>query len=291
MSEMDTAALRSAIESACSAVRTSIQAHLQKHQEQLQKAREAGDPPPERDNLPSATSSYWMRWACDEMREHKLPSWIRDEDVQSALDEDLVGPVMARLLELQEFAHLDGIPFEIGWSPKAALRKDVICCDHKVGKVKAVSKKRRLLWPREAGEVPDFELELSLPFFLLATEQEIERGLHELLAPCAYKLENNEPTLKKPDISSYSSTLGRYGVSTPREAQAVAHVLARPHVRHELAVFGYGPDGQGILFSPREGEDNLLALGDRVREGAKALEKLGIKVNASTGQLTPQTEA
>jgi hypothetical protein len=300
MSTMDTAGLRKAIESACGAVRTRITTEHQEHEEKVRKAMEAGDEPPDwdRQKHPSVSSDWWMRWAIDACKDQGLTFWLRDEDVQAALDEDLVGPALQRLLELQEFHHLDGIPLEIGWSPKAAVRKDVVSADNKVGKVKATSKKKRQMWPREAGNAPDFELELSLPFFLLGTEEEIERGLHDLLAHCAFKDDDDgTPTLKKPDISGFASTYGRYGIGTPREAQAVAHLVARPSLTRELNAFGYDPEsGQGLLFSPREPRDgNLLDLGGRSREsrqslGAKALERLGVSVGAN-GQLTPQTEA
>lgn len=296
---MDTASLRHALAVACGAVRT----HMRE-----QEQKEGGD------NRPDVNAPYWMRWACDAMRDQKIPAWVRDEDLVAALGEDLVGPVLQELLELQEFGHLDGIPFSIGWSPKACVRKDVVSVDNKVGKVKAVSKKRRLLWPAEAGDVPDFELELSLPYFLLATEDQIERGVHELLAACAFQGEDDEPTLRKADVQTYASTLGRYGISTAREAQAVAHAMAHPALSRQLAAFGFGEDGQGILFQAKEPQQNLLELGVRARDakrvleaadvtgtirmgsetrqeaGARALGELGLNVGPG-GRVTPQTEA
>lgn len=282
MSTMDTASLRAAIEKACAAVRIHVAQEHQEHQDKVFKAMESGDPLPDRDNRPSAHDAYWVRWACDACRDEKLPAWLRDEDVQAALGEDLAGPVIAALLELQEFAHLDGIPLEIGWSPKSCQRKDVVSCDFKVGKVKAMSKKRRQLWPREAGDAPDFEIELSLPYFLLATEDEIERGVHELLAACAFKGEDDEPTLRKADISAYASTLGRYGISTPREAQAVAHLMAHPAITQQLNAFGYDPaSGQGILFTPREPRQQNLV--DMARGARRVLEAAGVTVKVSMG--------
>lgn len=277
MSTMDTASLRHALAVACGAVRTHMREQEQKE------GREA--------NRPDVNAPYWAKWACDAMRDQKIPSWVRDEDLVAALGEDLVGPVLQELLELEEFAHLDGIPFEIGWSPKMCVRKDVVSCDQKVGKVKAVSKKRRLLWPAEAGAVPDFELELSLPFFLLGTEDEIERGIHELLAACAFKGEDDEPTLRKADIHTYASTLGRYGISTAREAQAVAHAMAHPALTRQLAAFGFSEDGQGILFEAREPRQNLLELGVRARDAKRVLEAAGVAGTIRMGSETPQTEA
>lgn len=294
MSTMDKAALRRAIEIACGAVRTRIATELQEHEEKVRKAMEAGDEPPgwDREKRPSVTSGWWMRWALDAFKDQGLTFWIRDEDLQGALDEDLAGPVLQRLLELQEFQHLDGVPFEIGWSPKIAVRKDVVSADNKVGKVKATSKKKRQMWPRGAGNAPEFELELSLPFFLLGSEEEIERGLHDLLAQCAFKDDDDgTPTLKKPDISGFASTFGRYGISTAREAQAVAHLVARPDLTRELHAFGFDPEsGQGILFAPREGLDNRIDLGDRRRDGERELEKLGFTVSRN-GRVEPRTEA
>jgi hypothetical protein len=262
MSTMDRAALRRAVEIACGAVRTHVAEETQKHEARVRKARVSGDEPPRWDNRPAATSPYWVRWACDSCKEAGLPAWVRNEDVIAALDDDLAGPVLQRLLELPEFAHLDGVPLEIGWSPKACQRKDVVSTEFKVGKIKAVSKKRRQLWPPEAGDAPDFELELSLPFFLLGTEPEIERGLHELLAACVFQGEDDEPTLRKADISTYASTLGRYGISTPREAQAVAHAMAHPATPQQLRDFGFDPETrQGLLFAPAEAAPpNVLEL-------------------------------
>lgn len=118
------------------------------------------------------------------------------------------------------------------------------------GRVSALSQLERDLTPGL-----DYRLVISLPWWILASEKEVERGLHELLCYCgrASDAEDAKPTIRKPDIRTHAATLGRYGLSGDREATAIAHALAGP-ARKQLVDFGFGPDGQGCFWLPTKQE-------------------------------------
>lgn len=206
---------------------------------------------PARSSYPSAGSPRWNRWLAALWREEveDLARWYRDVDVVESLG-DHAGLVLRRLLELDEFADLQEDEVQIRWSTSAMVRKDGPHEEVIAGRAKVVPLAERLTWPEGSERAPLFRLELSLPCFVLAEEDELEAPLHALMMQLGHG--DNGPYIRKPDIAAFSATLGRYGVRTPREVQAVAHAMAHTDLRAKLTQHAYDPEsGQGLLWKPR----------------------------------------
>lgn len=232
------------IERACVAVTSTARSKLEEHEAAVERALKAGKEPPRRD-VPCASSADWVKWAAAILDEEGLGAWIRDRDLREAF-EDLAGPILRRLRDLPEFATWRTETLEIRWSRKPIVIRDIVLDDPVAGRVKVVPPADRETWLGE-GDAPAFRLELSLPWWLVASEDEMERGLHAVLAACGMR--DDRPVLRKPDIQAHASTLARYGVSGVRQASAVAHAQAHPSHTRLLRSFGFDPDsGQGLLW-------------------------------------------
>lgn len=171
------------IATACSAVLTRVRTKVDEYDEACRKARAKNDEPP-RPDLPRASSVRWVAWAAAEIAGaefagHGLPAWLRHSDLAAGF-EDLAGQHLARLRGWREFTTLATSVIEIRWSRKPIVKKDPLLTETRCGRAKVVPTADRLAWSGE-GDAPEFRLELSLPWFLLAEDDEIERGLHDLL--------------------------------------------------------------------------------------------------------------
>jgi len=243
--------LQTLIASACGALRTHVNDKVVRHDAECHKARVKNEDPPAPD-LPRASVPRWVSWAAAELADaeygaHHMPVWMRDSDVVAGHD-DLAGPALDRLRDMAEFRAIATEVIEIRWTRRPIVRRDVMGSESRCGRVKAVPVGDRLAWTGE-GDAPSFRLELSLPWFLLAEPDEIDRGLHELLAACW--VDDDKPVIRKPDIVAHASTLARFGVSGVREAHAV--FCAQRHPAHERTLRDFGFDavtGQGSLWSP-----------------------------------------
>ena len=154
---------------------------------------------------------------------------------------------LARLCDLPEMSMVGG-PGRLRVVLSRRVVREVDAGHERIlpGRVSALSQLERDLTPGL-----DYRLVISLPWWILASPLEAERGLHELLCYCgrASDAEDAKPTIRKPDIRTHAATLGRYGLSGDREATAIAHALAGP-ARAQLADFGFGVDGQGCFWLP-----------------------------------------
>jgi hypothetical protein len=221
------------------------------HEEARRKAAKAGQREPLAD-LPRAESSKWVRTVAKILRDvgdGALDGWLTHEVVQATFGEGLVDHVLDRLRAWPEFEHIEHVGVQIRWSLSAMTVRDVVEERAILGRVKVIPLAERLTWAGD-GEVPWFRLDLSLPCAILAETDELERHLHHLLAHMATT--ERGPVLRKPDVVGFASTLGRFGIESPREAQAVAHAMRHPTTTKKLAEFGYDPkSGQGLLWSPQ----------------------------------------
>lgn len=180
-----------------------------------------------------------------------VDDWMVDDDVQVIEGLRFTSPSevhaqMRRLMEWPEFSTLKGEVFELRWSRKPILRNDVMTSEVLPGRVQVVSYADRQAWTGK-GIAPSFRLTLSLPFVMLATEDELARGLHHLLMYCGKV--DLKPVLRKPDIIAHAATLGRFGTQSVRETAAIAHAHAATGTHQAYERFGYDPKtGQGLLY-------------------------------------------
>lgn len=232
-------------------VETMQRREADRHEEARRKATKTGEREPRAD-LPHAGSPKWVRTVAKILREvgdGALDGWLTHEVVQATFGAGLVDHVLDRLRVWPEFEHIEHVGVQIRWSLSAMTVRDVVDERVLLGRVKVIPLAERLTWAGD-GEVPWFRLDLSLPCAMLAEVDELERHLHHLLAHMATT--DRGPVLRKPDLVGFASTLGRFGIESPREAQAVAHAMRHPTTAKKLAEFGYDPKtGQGLLWSPQ----------------------------------------
>lgn len=232
------------ISNGCSEVLTGVDSKVSAHETAVRKARNANQEDPTPD-LPRVSQAHWVSWACGILDGAQVPAWFRDADLVDAF-QDLAGPLLARLRQLPEFQTWKAETVEIRWTRKPIVVKDLVLTEACAGRVKVVPLADRLAWTG-SNDAPSFRLELSLPWWLLATEDEQERGLHAVIIACGH--DGTKPVLRKPDIVAHSATLARYGVSGIRQAAAVAHAQAHPSHTRILRDFGFDPEtGQGLLW-------------------------------------------
>lgn len=196
-------------------------------------AARAGKEPPKQ-QPPSCKSPKWVGRIAKILKDGELELWLRDADVVEA-HADLAGPLLRRLLTWPEFRMVSewGAVLEIRWTPKAIGRRDPVFTEVLAGSPRVVPAKDRLTW-RGEGDAPDFHLELSLPWWLLASEEQRERGLHDIL--CYLGWSDGGPALRKP-VVAHPATLARYGVGSEGEASLVFH--AQRHPDHQLLMREY----------------------------------------------------
>lgn len=262
--------LQKRISAACRITHERAVAEAKSQHDAQDAARRLGEAEPPLD-LPRASSERWCRWAARILADHELEVWLRDADVSAAV-EDLAGPVLAKLLSWPEFRCLEGVILELRWSTKPMVRKDVIVGMPQAGRPKVVPKADRLTWTG-VGKAPSFRLELSLPFWLLATVEEKERGLHDVLSYLGFG-ENHTPKLRKPDIVAHAATLGRFGVAGLREASAVFHAQRHPDHERILREFRFDAvTGQGQLWTAaHHGQPSAQATTPRAKSQPASVE-------------------
>lgn len=236
--------------SGLSAINNLTRLEEDRHHAAVDKARKAGEEDP-RPDLPRASSPKWVRAAAKLLRESEAEAWYAHRDV--ADEWDVIGFTLERLRGDPEFSTIAAELIDVRWSIGATVAKDLAHERVVMGRVAVVPREERATWPTDE-EPPAFRFRLSVPAFALATSDEIERALHELLVQCG--VGDSGPVKRRPDIVAHSATLARYGATDVQEAQAVACAFAHPETRRAMARFGFDPvSGQGILWparSPRQ---------------------------------------
>lgn len=236
--------------SGLSAIRQTVRDREIAHQEAVAKARKLGQDEP-RPDLPRAGSPKWVRTAAKLLRESEAEGWYAHRDV--ADEWDVIGLTLERLRGDPEFQTIASEVIDVRWSIGATVAKDLAHERVVMGRVAVVPREERATWPTDE-EPPAFRFRLSVPAFALATSDEIERALHELLVQCG--VGDSGPVKRRPDIVAHSATLARYGAVDVQEAQAVACAMAHPETKRAMVRYGFDPaSGQGILWparSPRQ---------------------------------------
>lgn len=184
----------------------------------------------------------------------RIDDWLIDEDVREVTPrgEDTTDPqsfhhAFNKLRLWPEFQTLATAVYDLRWTTKPIGRQDLMSCTPLLGRVKVVPAPERMTWVGETS-APDFRLEISLPYVLIATFEQLERGIHDLLCTCGFV--NKKPVLRKPDIIANAATLGRYGVQDIREANAVFHAQRHPMNLTVQRSFGFdASSGQGQLWT------------------------------------------
>jgi hypothetical protein len=218
-----------------------------RHESRVAEAARKGDSPPGSDDLPSASDAVSVRQVARILSGSGVDAWYPDADLQ-AEEINLVGLRLEQLLEAPEFELIRNEVIEIRWSTRPMLRRDLQSTEVLLGRPKVVSDQERMTWP--AGEPPTFRLLLSLPAALLATEDELDRCLHGLLA--AFGMSDGRPVLRKPDVVGFAVTLARFGATGIRECQAVAGAMRHPETQRRMLEYGFdSASGQGLLWAPR----------------------------------------
>lgn len=218
------------------------------HQAAVRRARKLDQPEPQGD-VPRASSAKWVRWASKAFRDADCDPFFADVDLQAA-GTRLADLRVARLRELPEFALLEGHEIDLRWTTRAMVERDIESETVILGRPKVVPLEERLTWPT-GDQPPSWRLTLSLPAAVLATTEELERGLHGLL--CSLGLRDGQPVLRRPDIVGHTATLARFGTVGIRETLAVACAVRHPDTQERMREFGFDPaTGQGLLYAPVE---------------------------------------
>lgn len=244
---------REFIREATDAATTFVRNERDKYDAEARRREHDGGMAPPRSQRPAAGMPKWCRKVVKKLGTD-IDSWIRHEDLVAALhDEDLVGETIDRLLdECEEFEGLcaSRTNMQIRWSSSAMIRRDGALEEVILGRAKAIPLAERETWPDTDGPAPLWRLDLSLPVLLLAEGDELEPLIHGLLSQLG--LGANGPYIRKPDLVGYSANLGRYGVRTAREVQALAHAMGHTDTAARLRRHNYDPaTGQGLLWAPR----------------------------------------
>lgn len=137
--------------------------------------------------------------------------------------------VLEHLKDLDELALLlDHFDVDVVWSTRAKWQRDAVESIPTIATIATVPERARVLGETDAH----LRLTVYLPCWLAASRLERERALHALLM--GYWPDDSEAGIfrrllrRRPDIVAHAATLGRYGVGTVREAQAIAHAVAHP---------------------------------------------------------------
>lgn len=221
-----------------------------RHHAEVDKACKLGQDEP-RGDLPRAGSPKWVRTAAKLLRESEAEAWYAHRDVSD--DWDPISLTLAKLRVDPEFVQIVNELIDIRWSIGATVQRDLAHERVVLGRMSVVPREERSTWAAE-GEPPAFRFRLSIPAFALATSDEIERALHELLVQCG--VGDSGPVKRRPDIVAHSATLARYGATDIHEVEAVACAMANPETRRAMLRFGFDPStGQGVMWparSPRQ---------------------------------------
>ncbi len=91
-----------------------------------------------------------------------------------------------------------------------------------------------------------YQMVISLPWWMCATQYEREREVHKGF--CQMKYSTFEPEIRKPDVVGYGQNLALYGSSDVRELQAIVAAYHHPDTQQRALDFGFDSLGQGLLW-------------------------------------------
>lgn len=105
-------------------------------------------------------------------------------------------------------------------------------------------------------QAPLFRVEVSLPWWCLAHDDERRAEVHRLLCFMGLK-DDGSPYKRKPHLVAHAAHVARWGAPRdPMGAKVVAHLVKHPTTKDRLLRFGCDPKtGQGLLWSPAAPSD------------------------------------
>ena len=156
---------------------------------------------------------------------------------------------MLRLIKLlSEFAELREKCIQIRWSTRNRMARGVPL----KAKAKPIGLADRMDWHGQ-HEAPWFLLDLSLPWWLVASDEERAQWLHHALKQCGVRSTKNgsqSPFKRHPDMSAFTDTAKRFGPKTMEEGAFVFAAAGHPSYDAKVDLWGFDDAGQGELFSP-----------------------------------------
>ncbi len=117
-----------------------------------------------------------------------------------------------------------------------------------LGRAKPVPRADREAWTG-GGPAPDFRVTLSLPYWIVATDEERRRLLHHELGHLQWK-EDGSPGSRGHDIEEFADTIRAFGLLPDSVEQ-----LAAAEAIRDLKVLPASPQAQTDLFGGDGGDD------------------------------------
>lgn len=151
--------------------------------------------------------------------------------------------VQDTILRYPERAHLRGAVFEIRWRTGKWKSQGAVV----FGSCKPPPKADRECWTG-TGPAPAFRLQLSLPYWLMATADERARLIHHELGHAAWK-ENGDPGPRPHDMEEFADTIARFGLREESATHAEVALALSGHPDTERRCRPY-KSRQEELFKP-----------------------------------------
>ena len=174
-----------------------------------------------------------------------LPAWLTTAEADHAAAtvglDVATAPVLSEVLALSELRDLALAGVALLWSTRLRRVSDAAGDRVQPARAKRIGDLERAA----IGTPCRLRLEVSLPWWLVASRLERERACHAALMAWTWDREQERLHRHLPDIAAHAATLGRYGVTDEREVQAIAHAVAHP-----LTLLD-GPGGQ-LVWQPTQ---------------------------------------
>lgn len=146
-------------------------------------------------------------------------------------------------LRYPERAHLRGAVVEVRWRTGKWKSQGA----HVFGKCKPTPKAYRECWTGE-GPAPAFRLQLSLPYWILASDRARARLIHHELGHAGWK-DDGDPTGRTHHIEEFADTIARFGLLEESAGQALVALAIAGHPETDIRTRPY-QHRQQELFSP-----------------------------------------
>jgi hypothetical protein len=173
-----------------------------------------------------------------------LPTWLADSYLcrlarladlpELALGQPLVQEIVTGY---PERAHLRGAVVEINWKTTSWKSRGSLI----FGKAGPTPKEYRECWTGK-GAAPLFRVKLSLPYWMVADEQERRRLVHHELGHCTWKDgdRGNGPAGKHHDMEEFADTVARFGLMEDNEGQGHVAIAILQHPETEIRIRPWG---------------------------------------------------
>lgn len=202
---------------------------------------------------------------------------LTEEDVSAAHDviAEEVRDVLRRFVldphRYGEFAMLARHRFLIDFAKRGIYRKDGPLLWEVIGvEARPLPVRERETW-RGDGDVPSFRLLVSIPAWMLATEYERRRAVHNALMTVGVRGAKQEkdgsytggtPIRRQPDIVAHSHTLIRYGIHGRREVGAISAAMAHPSTAERIRRYRCDDVGQLAMYVEPGADEHDASLPD-----------------------------